>query len=94
MENISKERFPLPPLFFQRFVLSAAHCFCVERWGANCSWNDQVQLNSDQTKAKGFALILADKRWQRAICQEVISNGEEAVANLGDDKEVFIIIAI
>ena len=37
---------------------------------------------------------MADKRWQRAICQEVISNGEEAVANLGDDKEVFIIIAI
>jgi len=27
----------------KRFVLSAAHCFCVERMGAECTWNDQVQ---------------------------------------------------
>ena len=26
----------------QRFVLSAAHCFCVDKWGAPCKWNNQV----------------------------------------------------
>ena len=32
-----------PFVFFsQRFVLSAAHCFCVEKNGANCIWNDEV----------------------------------------------------